>query len=236
MVSERPAAADTVTGDQPRSGAPSGPLTEAGRPNGHPYQLLLESTMRFFGPLLLPVVLVLLPLTASAQQVRDYSETISLFKSSPEVRWFFDNSYGYAVFPVVGKAAFIIGGAYGEGQVYRNRRVTGTTNLVHGSIGFQWGGQAFSQIIFFRDQRAYNDFTRGQFEFDAQASAVAVTAGAQARASTVGTSASATAGPRTGAQAMTSYASNGMAVFVYAKGGLMAELSIGGQKFNFYPL
>ena len=127
--------------------------------------------------LILALALVL-PLAADAQQVKDYSNTIDTFKSFPRLQWFFDNSYGYAVFPVVGKAALIVGGAYGPGQVYRRGQVTGTTDLFQASIGFQWGGQAFSEIIFFRDQWAYEAFTRGQYEFDANASAVVVTAGA----------------------------------------------------------
>lgn len=179
---------------------------------------------------------LLCPLAADAQQVRNYATTIDTFKAAPQLRWFFDNAYGYAVFPVVGKAALIVGGAYGEGQVYRDGRVTGRVNLVHGSIGFQWGGQAFSEIIFFRDKWAYDTFTRGQFEFDAKASAVVITAGAQAKAGTTGWSASATAGPRTGVQSESYYGPNGMATFVQVKGGLMAELAVGGQKFNYYPL
>lgn len=179
---------------------------------------------------------LLLPLPAGAQQVQNYASTIEAFQSAPQLQWFFENAYGYAVFPVVGKAALIVGGAYGEGQVYRSGRVTGRVNLVHGSIGFQWGGQAFSEIIFFRDQWAYDQFTRGQFEFDAKASAVAITAGAQAKAGTTGWSASAAAGPRTGVQSHSYYGPNGMATFVQVKGGLMAELAVGGQKFTFYPL
>jgi lipid-binding SYLF domain-containing protein len=179
---------------------------------------------------------LLLPVTAGAQQIQNYASTIDGFKSYPQLAWFFENAYGYAVFPVVGKAALIVGGAYGEGQVYRSGRVTGKVNLVHGSIGFQWGGQAFSEIIFFRDQWAYDTFTRGEFEFDAKASAVVVTAGAQAKAGTTGWSASAAAGPRTGVQSDAYYGPNGMATFVQVRGGLMAELAIGGQKFNFYPI
>lgn len=191
--------------------------------------------MKFFRCTFLLVMVVLLPLTVGAQPVKDYSNAKQSFASSPQLRWFFDNAYGYALFPVVGKAALIVGGAYGEGQVYRGGQVTGTTNLIHGSIGFQWGGQAFSEIIFFQDKRAFDAFTRGQFEFDAKASAVVITAGASAQASTTGSSASATAGPEAGVQSQ-SYYMNGMATFVYAKGGLMAELSIGGQKFNYNPL
>ena len=179
--------------------------------------------------------LLMMPLIANAQQVKDYSKTKNVFRSSPQVQWYFDNAYGYALFPVVGKAALIIGGAYGEGQVYRRDQVTGTAKLFHASIGFQWGGQAFSEIIFFQDRRAYDEFTRGQFEFDAKASAVAITAAATAKASTTGSSASATAGPQTGAQSHANY-SNGMATFVHTKGGFMAELAIGGQKFEYKPL
>lgn len=192
--------------------------------------------MKFIRCSFLLVLFVLLPFTVGAQQVKDYSKAKNVFDSSPQLRWFFENAYGYALFPVVGKAALIVGGAYGEGQVYRGDQVTGTVNLIHGSIGFQWGGQAFSEIIFFQDKRAFDAFTRGQFEFDAKASAIAITAGASAKASTTGSSASATAGPQTGVQSQSYYSSNGMATFVHAKGGLMAELSIGGQKFNYKPL
>lgn len=107
--------------------------------------------------------------------------------------------------------------------------------MFKGTIGFQFGGQAFSQIIFFQDKRAYEQFTGGSFEFDANASAVAITAGAQAQAGTTGTTAGASAGPRTGEQAKTNYR-RGMAIFVHAKGGLMYEATIGGQKFSFEPL
>ena len=113
--------------------------------------------------------------------------------------------------------------------------MTGITKLVKVSIGLQAGGQAFSQVIFFKDKRAYDEFTSGQFAFDAQASAVAITAGAQAQAGTTGATAGASAGPKTGAQAKTSY-HKGMAIFVHAKGGLMYEAAIGGQKFSFKPL
>jgi lipid-binding SYLF domain-containing protein len=161
-----------------------------------------------------------------------YSKAISVFKQSEAVQPFFKNCYGYALFPTIGKGGIGIGGAYGEGQVYQGGKVTGTTSLAKLSIGFQLGGQAFSQIIFFQDKRAYGEFIGGEFEFDASASAVVITAGVQAKAGTEGATGSATAGPATGAQAETSY-HKGMAVFVHAKGGLMYEATIGGQKFSF---
>ena len=121
---------------------------------------------------------------------------------------------------------------YGKGKVYRGGAATGIATLAKVTVGFQLGGQAFSEIIFFEDERAYTDFTSGNFEFDATASAVAITAGMQAKAGTQGAGAGASAGPATGTQAKISY-HKGMAVFIHTKGGLMYEATIGGQKFNF---
>lgn len=164
----------------------------------------------------------------------NYSNTIAVFKKSDQVKPFFNNAYGFTVFPIVGKGGFVVGGAYGKGQVYRQGMVTGTASLIKGTIGFQAGGQAFSQMIFFQDKRAYDEFTSGTFEFDAAASAVAITAGVQAQVGTAGATAGASAGPATGAHAGTSY-TKGMAVFIHAMGGLMYEASIGGQRFSFQP-
>jgi lipid-binding SYLF domain-containing protein len=161
--------------------------------------------------------------------------TIKVFRDSPVVAQFFKNSYGYAVFPTVGKAGFVVGGSYGKGQVYRGGKVTGKTSIVEGSLGFQIGGEAFSEIVFFQNKQAYDKFTTGNFEFDATAQVVAITAGVQAQAGTAGVGAGASAGPKTGVQAATKYV-DGMATFVHAKGGLMAELSVGGQKFTLTPL
>jgi lipid-binding SYLF domain-containing protein len=164
----------------------------------------------------------------------NYTKTIELFKNSPAVKPYFENAYGYAVFPTIGKGGIGIGGAYGAGKVYEKGEIRGTVKLFKATIGFQLGGQAFSELIFFEDKRAYSDFTSGSFEFDAQASAVAITAGAQAKAGTEGTTASASAGPSTGKQAVSNY-SKGIAVFVHIKGGAMFEATIGGQNFSFQP-
>ncbi len=167
-------------------------------------------------------------------QADSYSGTIGVFKKSKAVKPFFKNAYGYAVFPTVGKGGFGIGGAYGKGRVYKGGKVTGTVKLFKVTIGFQLGGQAFSEIIFLKDKRAYDEFTSSEFEFDATASVVVITAGAQAKAGTEGVTAGASAGPETGVQAETKYR-KGMGVFVHAKGGLMYEAAIGGQKFIFEP-
>jgi len=189
----------------------------------------MKKNYRF--PVVLIVVVAALILSNPAHADK-FTDTIQVFKKSEVVQPFFKNAYGYAVFPTVGKAGIGIGGSYGTGQVYQCGKVTGEVSLIKGSIGFQLGAQAFSQMIFFKDKRAYDEFTSGNFEFDATASAVAITAGAQASAGTEGASAGASAGPATGKQAKTSY-HKGMAVFVHTTGGLMYEAAIGGQKFSF---
>lgn len=184
---------------------------------------------------LLALLLLLSPIALANNGVEDYSSTLSVFQASTQAQPYFAQAYGFALFPTVGKGGFGIGAAHGKGQVYRGGQVTGKTSLTHISIGAQVGGQAFSQIIFFEDKRAYEEFTNGNFEFDAQASAVAITAGVQAQAGTAGTTAGASAGPRSTAQAPAKY-TKGMAIFVQVKGGLMYEAAIGGQKFSFKPL
>lgn len=174
---------------------------------------------------------------SAAQDVKDYSSTIEVYRQSSVVKPYFENCYGYAVFPTIGKGGFVVGGAYGRGQVYKDGKVTGIAKLVKVSVGFQAGGQAFSEMIFFEDKRAYDEFTSGEFSFDATASAVAITAGVEAKAETgKGATASATAGPKTGAKLATADYTKGMKVFTHAKGGLMYEAAIGGQKFSFEPL
>lgn len=191
----------------------------------------MKKNYRF--PMVLMVVIAALVLSDAAYADK-FSDTIEIYKKSEAVQPFFKNAYGYAVFPTIGKAGIVIGGSYGAGQVYQGGKVIGETSLIKGTIGFQLGGQAFSEMIFFEDKRAYDEFTSGNFEFDASASAVAITAGAQAKAGTEGATASASAGPATGKQAKASY-HKGMAVFVHTKGGLMYEASLGGQKFTFKP-
>ena len=190
--------------------------------------------MKCFRLMTLPVILGILFAAYSTALADSHADTIALFKQSPAVQPFFDSSYGYAVFPMVGKGGFIVGATHGKGKVYRGGIGTGTAELNKMTIGFQLGGQAFSEIVFFEDQRAYDEFTRGAFNFDFNASAVAITVGAQASAGSLGSTAGASAGPSTGNQASSEYY-KGMATFTHAKGGLMLEASIGGQTFVFKP-
>ena len=139
-------------------------------------------------------------------------ETIASFKEADSgIASWFSSAAGYAVFPSVGKGGLGIGGAHGNGEVVAGGQALGKTELTQVTIGLQAGGQSFSQVIFFKEKKDLDNFTSGNFEFNAQVSAVAVTAGASADAGY----------------------SHGVAVFTMAKGGLMYEASVGGQKFGF---
>ena len=123
----------------------------------------------------------------------------------------FDNSAGYVIFPNVGKGAAGLGGAAGNGIVFEKGRPVGRANMKQVSVGFQFGGQAYREVIFFETGAALDRFKQNKFEFTARASAVAVTSGAAANVK---------------------YA-DGVMVFTQEKGGLMYEASVGGQKFNY---
>ncbi|WP_394205614.1 YSC84-related protein [Shewanella waksmanii] len=167
----------------------------------------------------------------AAMADESYGEAINKFKQASATQKFFDDAYGFAIFPTVGKGGFGIGAAYGKGRVYRGGTHTGDSSLSQLSIGFQVGGQAYSEIIFFKNEKAYKEFTSGSFEFGAQASAVAINVGANAQAGTTGNSAGAgQSGANKSAKA--AYI-NGMAVFTAAKGGLMFEAALAGQSFTF---
>jgi len=185
----------------------------------------------FLTSALLGLALLAFGSTASAD---DYSKTIALFKDAGESNSFFAKSYGYAVFPNIGKGGMGIGGAYGKGKVYRGGAAVGKTSMTQLSVGFQLGGQGYSMIIFFEDKRAFDEFTSGSFEFGAQASAVAITAGATAGAGTTGASAGASAGKSDASNVGDFY--RGMATFVIIKGGAMYEAAVAGAKFNYKPL
>lgn len=138
---------------------------------------------------------------------------IDIKAADPGIEAFFENAAGYAVFPSVGKGGLIIGGAYGKGLVIVGDQAVGNTSMTQATIGLQLGGQKYAQFIFFKDETALGHFRRGNFEFGAQASAVAATAGASADANY----------------------DSGVAIFTLAGGGLMVEGSVGGQRFTYEP-
>lgn len=161
------------------------------------------------------------------------ADTIAIYKRAMESRHFFDTAYGYAVFPTVGEGGLIVGGALGKGRIYVHGKLVGDATLKQLSAGFQAGGKAYSEIIFFEDKRALDEFESGKFEFSAGASAIAITAAAGASVGTNGVQANAS-GTENNATAVGQY-NKGMAVFTIAKGGLMYAAAIAGQKFSFKP-
>lgn len=165
-----------------------------------------------------------------------YANAIGAFKGAGDSAQFFNSAYGYAVFPTIGKGGIGIGGAHGRGRVYIGGRHVGNTTMTQITMGFQLGGQAFSQIIFFEDQRAFREFSTGNFEFSAQATAVAITAGVSAEANTGGGIAAGASGGQNNAATTHGGYRKGMAIFTIAKGGLMYEAALGGQKFDYTPL
>ena len=173
-------------------------------------------------------------LTAGVARADKYADTIALFKNAGDSAAFFPKSYAYAVFPTVGEAGFIVGGAHGKGHVYVKEKLVGDTTMSQLSAGFQAGGKAYSQIIFFEDKRALDEFESGSFEFAAGVSAVAVTAGASASAGTSGATSEASGGKKDANTTSGGY-QKGMAVFTIAKGGLMYTVTLAGQKFTYAP-
>ncbi|MBN1662917.1 MAG: lipid-binding SYLF domain-containing protein, partial [Deltaproteobacteria bacterium] len=144
----------------------------------------------------------------------EVDEAIAVMKAKdPEIDRFFERSYGYAVLPKVLKGAFVLGGAYGKGIVYQQGQKVGYCNMKQGTLGFSFGGEFFREIVFFRDKEDLDKFKSEEYTFSAQATGVALTAGAAAKAD---------------------YKS-GMAVFITADSGLMVDASLGGQKFNYVP-
>lgn len=166
----------------------------------------------------------------------EYEDAINVFRNAGESGTYFDNSAGYAVFPTIGKAGIGVGGAYGKGKVYKGGKVIGDTSMAQASIGLQLGGQAYTQIIFFESEDALKNFTSGNFEFGAEASAVAITAGASAGANTGGGTSAGASGGKNDATTTSRGYRKGMAVFTVAKGGLMYEASLGGQKYSYEAL
>jgi lipid-binding SYLF domain-containing protein len=182
----------------------------------------------FYGVWLLIASLALPSLPALADS---YGDTTALFKNAGASAAFFNSSYGYAVFPTIGKGGLVVGAAHGTGRVYQQGKYIGDTSMTQLSVGFQAGGQAYSEIIFFADKRALDEFTTGNFSFSGDVSAIAITAGASASAGTGGSTAGASGGKK---DATTSgQYQKGVAVFTIAKGGLMYQAAVAGQKFSY---
>jgi lipid-binding SYLF domain-containing protein len=154
------------------------------------------------------------PDTSDEMQLSVAKAILDIKNADPGIETFFENSAGYAVFPKVGKGGIGIGGAHGKGLVIVGDKAVGSTSLSQLTVGLQLGGQVYAEFIFFKDETALGHFQRGNFELGAQASAVAVTAGASTDANY----------------------DKGVAIFTNVGGGLMYEASVGGQKFKYEDL
>jgi len=178
----------------------------------------MKSILNQFYPIL---VGVLLTLNFSSSFAQDDDDEVMIARCNATIKEFnetdagmkkyFANAYGYAVFPAIGKGAVGIGGAHGNGILYKGGGLHGTTSMSQVSIGFQWGGQSYMEVILLEDKRAFDNYVEGKSKLSAQASAVAITAGASADAAY----------------------SDGVAIFTAVNGGLMYEASVGGQKFKY---
>jgi lipid-binding SYLF domain-containing protein len=175
----------------------------------------------------------LLLLWAAATWANEYGDTVTLFRNAGESASYFEHSYGYAVFPTVGKAGWIVGGAHGSGRVFEHGKYVGDTSMNQLSAGLQLGAQGYSQIIFFEDRRAFEEFTKGHFEFGADVNAVVITAAAGGSVGTTGASGGASGGMKDARTAGRYY--KGMAVFTIVKGGAMYQVVVAGQKFSYSP-
>lgn len=161
----------------------------------------------------LAIIAWLAPIRAAhAEEIKEASETVALFKKNDAgLTRFFSHSVGYAVFPTVGKGGLCVGGAYGSGVLYAGGKPAGKATLTQVTVGFQLGGQAYSEVIFFENEKVLADFKAGNFALAAAASAVALASGASANAKY----------------------REGVAVFTATKAGLMFEAAVGGQKFSY---
>lgn len=170
---------------------------------------------------ILPMALLFITLGAFSQDSAD-QDVISdaemakqtLIKTDEALKTFMDNSSGYVVFPNVGEGGFVIGAASGNGVVYENGSITGMANLKKVDVGLQIGGQSAIEVVIFETEDALNEFKQGEFELAAEATAIALDEGVSANANY----------------------DDGVVVFVKPKKGLLADLSVGGQKFGYTPM
>jgi lipid-binding SYLF domain-containing protein len=144
--------------------------------------------------------------------ISDAEEAKAAFlKDDPSMASLFESAYGYIILPNVGKGAFLVGGASGNGAVYEGGSLAGMAKMTQVTIGFQMGGQSYSEVVFFENQASFERLKENKVEMSAQVSAVAAASGVSANAKYV----------------------DGVAVFTRTKGGLMYEASVGGQQFKF---
>ena len=158
-----------------------------------------------------------------------------VFKESPQVQPFMQSAYGYVFFPKIGQGGVIVGGSYGKGEVYAMGKLTGTAVIVKTSLGLQAGGGSYSELIFFQDKRAYEEFIAGRMDYSFAASAVGAGVSVAATSGTKGELATTSTSRTTGSQKVKGY-QNGLRVFVHVTGGLQVGATVANQKVKFTPI
>ena len=159
-----------------------------------------------------------LPHSTSAQD-KDAEKLISessnakteFVKTDPSMTTLFESSYGYVIFPKIGKGGFIVGGSGGDGILYEKGKAIGVVKTGQVTVGAQVGGQTYREVIFFENQDALGRMKASKMEFSSQLSAVAVKSGVSKNAKYT----------------------DGVSVFTQDLSGLMAEATVGGQKFKY---
>jgi lipid-binding SYLF domain-containing protein len=142
-------------------------------------------------------------------------ETIGIFlEQRPELTDYFEQAWGYAVFPNVLKGGAMFGAAWGKGLVIEQDQLAGRCSQILASLGAQLGGQSYRQVILFRDEAALATFKTGHIEFEGRASAVAFKSGAAVDPANL----------------------PDVAIFTVTRGGLMLEAAAAGVKFSYKPL
>ncbi|MFV9483223.1 lipid-binding SYLF domain-containing protein [Christiangramia sp. OXR-203] len=131
--------------------------------------------------------------------------------AEPNLAELFTTSAGYAIFPNVGKGAYIIGGASGNGIVYENGTMVGYANLKQVDVGLQVGGKAYREVIFFENEEDLNKFKAGDYELSGNATAVILEKG----------------------KSKTIKFTDGTAVATMPKAGAMVGVSVAGQRFGY---
>jgi lipid-binding SYLF domain-containing protein len=179
------------------------------------------------------LIAAVMTLAASTAYADKYDDAIANFKTSGKAASFFAKSYAYVIFPDVGKAGFIVGGEHGDGKVYEQGKLVGTASLTQVSVGAQAGAKEYAEVIFFETKADFDKFRAGEFQLSGNAEATAITLSASASAGT--DSSTASAGTEADTSAKAGGYQHGVAVFTVTKGGLMAGISVGGQKLKFKP-
>jgi len=137
-----------------------------------------------------------------------FSEQVSAGQAFQEI------ARGVLVMPKITKAAFVLGGQYGQGALRENGKTLAYYRMTAGSIGFQAGAEKYDLIIIFATEEALNKFMQGKgWEAGVDAEVTLIDSGIDLPASTL-------------------VSQHPVLGFIIDQKGLMAGTSIKGAKFT----